>query len=47
MRWKQNWKTPHPTSLTLGHLPLKGKAYRTVKGDRYMKATGIVRRVDE
>ena len=35
-------KTPHPTSLTLGHLPLKGKAFRNVKGERYMKATGIV-----
>ena len=24
--------TPHPTSLTLGHLPLKGKAFRNLKG---------------
>ena len=55
--------TPHPTSLTLGHLKvnclkgareatlgclLKEKAFRNVKGERYtMKATGIVRRVDE
>ena len=39
--------TPHLTSLTLGHLPLKGKAFRNVKGERYMKATGIVRRVDD
>ena len=39
--------TPHPTSLTAAHLPLKGKAFRNVKGERYMKATGIVRRVEE
>jgi AbrB family looped-hinge helix DNA binding protein len=38
---------PHPTSLSFGHLPLKGKAFRNVKGERYMKATGIVRRVDD
>jgi len=24
-------ETPHPTSLALGHLPLKGKASRNVK----------------
>ena len=47
MRWNETAATPHPTSLTLGHLPLKGKAFRTVKGERYMKATGIVRRVDD
>ena len=43
---KSYMATPHPTSLTLGHLPLKGKAFRLVKGERNMKATGIVRRVD-
>jgi hypothetical protein len=33
--------TPHPTSLALGHLLLKEKAFRNVKGDRnIMKATG-------
>ena len=47
MRWNETATTPHPTSLALGHLPLKGKAFRNVKGERYMKATGIVRRVDD
>ncbi len=47
MRWNKTVATPHPTSLTLGHLPLKGKAFTNVKGERYMKATGIVRRIDE
>jgi hypothetical protein len=47
MRWNDTASTPHPTSLALGHLPLKGKAFRNVKGERYMKATGIVRRVEE
>ena len=47
MRWNETAVTPHPTSLALGHLPLKGKAFRNVKGDRNMKATGIVRRVDD
>ena len=47
MRWNEIEVTPHPTSLALGHLPLKGKAFRFVKGERYMKATDIVRRVDD
>jgi len=47
MRWNKTAATPHPTSLALGHLPLKGKAFRNVKGERYtMKATGFVRRVE-
>ena len=28
MRWNETAITPHPTSLALGHLPLKGKAFR-------------------
>ena len=47
MRWNRKTEAPHPTSLAFGHLPLKGKAFRIVKGERYMKATGIVRRVDD